>query len=75
MIVIGAVVFYTTVILFGIDENVASHTTVNGLCHAKIWLVSIGFNLLFGTILAKTWRVYYIFSYAKANSKFVSVHN
>ena len=72
MIVVGAVMFYTMVILFGIDENVASHTTVNGLCHAKIWLVSIGFSLLFGTIFAKTWRVHYIFNYAKANSKFVS---
>ena len=75
MIVVGAVVFYVTVILFGVDENVASNATVNGLCHANIWLVSIGFSLLFGTILAKTWRVHYIFNHAKVYSKFVSVYN
>ena len=73
MIVAGAIVFYTIVILFGVDENVASHTTVDGLCHARIWLVSIGFSLLYGTIFAKTWRVHYIFNYSKPNSKFVSV--
>ena len=74
MIVAGAVVFYLTVILFGVDENVASYSTVDGLCHARIWLVAIGFSLLFGTIFAKVWRIYYIFNYAiKPNAKFVSV--
>ena len=75
MIVVGAAVFYVAVILFGVDENVASHVTVNGLCHTRIWLTSIGFSLLYGTILAKTWRVYYIFSYTKPNSKLVSMPN
>ena len=72
MIVAGAIMFYTIVILFGVDENVASHATVDGLCHARIWLVSIGFSFLYGTIFAKAWRVHYIFNYAKPNSKFVS---
>ena len=72
MIVAGAVVFYVTVILFGVDENVASHSRVDGLCHARIWLVSIGFSLLFGTIFAKTWRIYYIFNHVKPNAILVS---
>ena len=73
MIIAGAVLFYLTVILFGVDENVSSYSTVDGLCHARIWLVAIGFSLLYGTIFAKTWRIYYIFSHSKPNSKFVSV--
>ena len=73
MIVAGALLFYVTVILFGVDENVASYSTVDGLCHARIWLVAIGFSLLYGTIFAKTWRIYYIFSHSKPNSKFVSI--
>jgi len=72
MIVAGAVVFYAIVILFGVDENVASHSIVDGLCHTRIWLVTIGFSLLYGTIFAKTWRIYYIFSHTKPNSKLVS---
>ena len=72
MIIAGAVVFYVAVILFGVDENVASYSTVDGLCHARIWLVSIGFSLLYGTIFAKTWRIYYIFNHTKPNSTLVS---
>ena len=73
VIIAGAVVFYVMVILFGVDENVTSSTTVDGLCNVRIWLVAIGFSLLYGTIFAKTWRVYYIFNYTKPNSKFVSI--
>ena len=72
MIAAGAIVFYTIVILFGIDENVASHTTVEGLCQIRVWLVSVGFSLLYGTILAKAWKTYYIFKYTKSESKTVS---
>ncbi|XP_065899540.1 gamma-aminobutyric acid type B receptor subunit 2-like isoform X3 [Dysidea avara] len=66
MIIAGAVIFYKTVILFGVDENVASSSTVDHLCQTKIWLVAIGFSLLFGTIFAKTWRIYYIFNHFNA---------
>ena len=71
MIVAGAVVFYVTVILFGVDENVASYSTVDGLCHGRVWVAAIGFSLLYGTIFAKTWRIYYIFNHFKPNSIFV----
>ena len=71
MIVAGAVLFYITVILIGVDENVASSSTVDQLCQTRIWLVAIGFSLLFGTIFAKAWRIYYIFKLARRTSKFV----
>ena len=74
MIIAGAVLFYLTVILFGVDENVLSYSQVDKLCQARIWLVAIGFSLLYGTIFAKTWRIYYIFNHAKPNTKFVSVY-
>ncbi|XP_065899508.1 gamma-aminobutyric acid type B receptor subunit 2-like isoform X2 [Dysidea avara] len=70
MIIAGAVIFYITVILFGVDENVASSSTVDHLCQTRIWLAAIGFSLMFGTIFAKTWRIYYIFNLARPNSKF-----
>ena len=74
MIIAGAVLFYLTVILFGVDENVSSYSKVDRLCQARIWLVAIGFSLLYGTIFAKTWRIYYIFNHIKPNSKFVSAY-
>ena len=61
MIIAGAVVFYVTVILFGVDENITSFSVVDGLCHARVWLCVIGFSLMFGTIFAKAWRIYQIF--------------
>jgi len=27
----------------------------------RLWIASIAFSLVFGTIFAKTWRVYYVF--------------
>ena len=75
LIIAGAVVYYVMVILLGVDENVASYSTVDGLCHARVWLAMIGFSLLYGTIFAKTWRIYYIFSHTKPNSKFVSSYS
>ncbi|XP_065899591.1 gamma-aminobutyric acid type B receptor subunit 2-like [Dysidea avara] len=69
MIIAGAVIFYITVIFFGVDENVASSSTVDHLCQTKVWLVAIGFSLLFGTIFAKTWRIYFIFNYIKPKTK------
>jgi len=71
MIIAGAVVFYLTVILFGVDENVASSSTVDHLCQTRIWMVVIGFSLLYGTIFAKTWRIYLIFNHARSKAKLV----
>ena len=67
--------FYITVILFGIDENVVSSSTVDNLCQTRIWFVAIGFSLLFGTIFAKTWRIYFIFNHLKPNTKLVCVYH
>ena len=75
MIIAGAIIFYTTVILFGVDENIASFSVVDGLCHTRVWLSVIGFSLLFGTIFAKAWRIYYIFSQSRANKKVVSKYS
>ena len=71
MIIAGAIVFYTVTILFGVDENTASFSVVDGLCQARIWLCVMGFSLLFGTIFAKAARIYYIFNHLKPNSKAV----
>ena len=65
MIIAGALILYIVVILFGVDENIASYSTVNDLCHGRVWLSVIGFSLLVGTIIAKSWRIYYIFKHSK----------
>ena len=38
------------------------------LCsQASVWAPSLGFTLLFGSLVVKTWRIYYIFG--KINAK------
>jgi len=53
MIVAGAVLFYITVILIGVDENVASSSTVDHLCQTRIWLVAIGLVYYLAQFLPK----------------------
>ena len=36
---------------------------------ARIWICAVGFSILFGPILAKTFRVYYIFRSVKLKKK------
>ena len=72
LIVIGAIMFYVVVILFGVDENTASFDTVDSLCHTRIWLCAFAFTLLCGTIIAKTYKIYHIFRHTKPNSTPVS---
>jgi len=67
LIVVGAIMFYIIVILFGVDENTASFDTVDRLCHTRIWLCVFAFTLLCGTIIAKTYKIYHIFRHTKPN--------
>ena len=39
-----------------------------------MWLFSLGYGLCFGVILAKTWRVYYIFNNPKPKKKVSSIY-
>ena len=73
MIIAGAVILYVTVILFGVDESIASDSTVNDLCHGRVWLCVIGFSLLYGTMFAKTWKIYHILKHSKLDPDMVKV--
>ena len=36
------------------------------LCNAQVWVHSLSFSLVFGTVCVKTWRIFRIFSHFKA---------
>ena len=43
------------------------------VCHMAIaWLIPIGYSLIFGTIAARTWRLYRIFTHYLEPGKFIS---
>lgn len=57
---VAIVLVYLMVIIFGIDTNLVSTGVASGLCQARLWLGVIAFTLVFGSILAQTFRVFYI---------------
>lgn len=61
VIVVGCMMTYFSVILFGLDGGVVSAMQYGNVCIARAWIMSIGFTLAFGAMFAKTWRVHAIF--------------
>ncbi|KAK3754479.1 hypothetical protein QZH41_018996, partial [Actinostola sp. cb2023] len=60
LIIIGSLMCYVCVFLLGsaafLDETQPSAYRVT--CIIRLWLMSCGFTLAFGTMFVKTWRVY-----------------
>ena len=68
-IVIGCITMYLSVFLFGLDGNLVSTGRYSANCQARIWLASLGFITAFGSMFAKIWRVYVIFTNRKLRKK------
>ncbi|KAK2174462.1 hypothetical protein NP493_800g01030 [Ridgeia piscesae] len=51
---VGGMMDYMAVILFGLDAVSVSNV--------KVWVLSLGFTLAFGSLFSKTWRVHQIMS-------------
>ena len=66
-IILLATLLYTITEMFPISVDAKSV-----LCNAFPWTLSIGLTLVFGTVTAKTWRLYYIF---KSSSKLRKSYN
>ena len=63
--IVGIILVYLMVIIFGIDSNLVSTEMLNGLCQTRLWLGVIAFTLVYGSILAQTFRVFYILTNIK----------
>uniref|UniRef100_A0AAG5D8V8 G-protein coupled receptors family 3 profile domain-containing protein n=1 Tax=Anopheles atroparvus TaxID=41427 RepID=A0AAG5D8V8_ANOAO len=64
MTVCGCILVYTATILLGLDHSTLpwSSVTFSTICMARIYFLSAGFSLAFGSMFAKTFRVYRIFT-------------
>ena len=74
--IVGIVLIYLMVVLFGIDSNLVSTRVVSALCQTRLWLGVIAFTLVYGSILAQTFRVFYILRNIKVtqNKNKIKVH-
>ena len=72
LFIIGIIMIYLMAVLLGIDDNLVSVGVMSGLCQTTVWIGVIAFTLVYGVILAKTFKVFYIFKnlqVAKADKK------
>ena len=74
----GTYLFLLAASLYLASSTYVSHFAGNPIlfsvnCSAMVWCVSLGFTLLVGTICAKAWRIYRIFTHFKQSKiRFVS---
>ncbi|XP_031551226.1 gamma-aminobutyric acid type B receptor subunit 2-like [Actinia tenebrosa] len=69
VIILGCLLCYISVILFGLDGRFLSLHSYGINCNARTAVLSIGFSLAFGAMFSKTWRVHKIFTAAKTLKK------
>eukprot|EP00795_Rhopilema_esculentum_P009214 gene9214-16891_t len=55
IIIIGCILVYISVFLFGVDNVISPKLTVDEVCRARLWVFSIGFVLVVGGLIAKLW--------------------
>ena len=65
----GIILMYILVILLGIEDELLEGRGVNALCQFRIWIGTIAFTLAYGSVVAKSFRVYYIFKNLKVQKK------
>lgn len=61
VLLIGAILCYLSVIVYGIDTRYASKEDIPKTCTAFLSILSIGFTLAFGSLFAKTWKLYKLY--------------
>ncbi|KAL7742417.1 hypothetical protein ACLKA6_019048 [Drosophila palustris] len=61
---VGCICVYATVILLGLDHSTlpSAEDSFATVCTARVYLLSAGFSLAFGSMFAKTYRVHRIFT-------------
>ena len=57
----GIILTYLLVVVSGIDDSLVDVSVVSGLCQTTVWIMVIAFTLVYGVVLAKTFKVFYIF--------------
>ncbi|XP_072018246.1 gamma-aminobutyric acid type B receptor subunit 2-like [Amphiura filiformis] len=60
LIILGSVLVYATIFVGGLDSNLVSVAVEAQFCQLRVWLLSLGFVLAFGSMFSKTWRVHKI---------------
>ncbi|XP_074108616.1 gamma-aminobutyric acid type B receptor subunit 3 [Cotesia typhae] len=66
MAAVGCVLVYGAVILLGLDHKTLPNDYFPTICTARVYLLSAGFSLAFGSMFTKTYRVHRIFTRSRS---------
>lgn len=67
--VLGCILSYVSVILFGLDARFVNVEGYTKICNVRTVVLSVGYSLSFGSTFSKTWRVYKIFTAGMSSKK------
>ncbi|XP_063042041.1 gamma-aminobutyric acid type B receptor subunit 2 [Engraulis encrasicolus] len=71
LIILGGMLSYTSIFLFGLDGSFVSDKVFETLCTVRTWILIVGYTTAFGAMFAKTWRVHAIFKNVKMKKKII----
>ncbi|XP_043920522.1 gamma-aminobutyric acid type B receptor subunit 2 isoform X2 [Protopterus annectens] len=71
LIILGGMLSYASIFLFGLDRSFVSTSTFETLCTVRTWILTVGYTTAFGAMFAKTWRVHAIFKNVKMKKKII----
>ncbi|XP_072030589.1 gamma-aminobutyric acid type B receptor subunit 2-like [Amphiura filiformis] len=67
LILVGSILVYLSVISAGVDSHLIASEEIRGdLCVVRVWFLSVGFVLAFGSMFSKTWRVHKVTAFKTA---------
>ncbi|XP_072532177.1 gamma-aminobutyric acid type B receptor subunit 2 [Salminus brasiliensis] len=71
LIILGGMLSYASIFLFGLDGSFVSEKVFETLCTVRTWILIVGYTTAFGAMFAKTWRVHAIFKNVKMKKKII----
>ncbi|XP_028820374.1 gamma-aminobutyric acid type B receptor subunit 2 isoform X2 [Denticeps clupeoides] len=71
LIILGGMLSYASIFLFGLDGSFVSDKVFETLCTVRTWILIVGYTTAFGAMFAKTWRVHAIFKNVKMKKKII----
>ncbi|XP_061114576.1 gamma-aminobutyric acid type B receptor subunit 2 [Conger conger] len=71
LIILGGMLSYASIFLFGLDGSLVSDKAFETLCTVRTWILTVGYTTAFGAMFAKTWRVHAIFKNVKMKKKII----
>ncbi|XP_061677838.1 gamma-aminobutyric acid type B receptor subunit 2 isoform X3 [Syngnathoides biaculeatus] len=71
LIILGGLLSYASIFLFGLDGGFVSDKEFETLCTVRTWILIVGYTMAFGAMFAKTWRVHAIFKNVKMKKKII----